>query len=281
MLVQPLISFCFDRMRRKALVAIAMTSFCFYSSAQPAELKDTDLSALRQDVDQLKAQQQRMLASIEQIKLLLLKSAAHDTTRDFIFATEVSGEPFKGHHKASLVIIEYGDFQCPYCRNFENDTFPEIRDNYIKTGKVRFYFRDLPLKVHTFAMPAARAARCAADQGRFWPMHDELLAGEPMLSSTDLDQHARNVGLDVTKLDACEAGDQYAAAIKKGIDEATQMGVHATPTFLIGNLDPNGTTVKVKKLLVGSHHFDVFKELIDPLLAANAGSATDSLSVRR
>src|ERR1700722_2179630 len=107
-LPQPLMPFRFNRVRR---IAFAVTVICFHSVAQPAKSKDADLSALRQDVGQLKAQQQQMLNSIEEIKRLLLKRMAGDAATDAVFTTEVAGETFKGRPTASLVIIEYGDFE--------------------------------------------------------------------------------------------------------------------------------------------------------------------------
>jgi protein-disulfide isomerase len=260
--------FCCDRVQRIALALTMMNCLCLHAVAQPAKPRDAELSALRQEVQQLKTQQKQMLSTIEEIKQLLSKGTPAETASDAVFTTEVAEETFKGSPTATLVIIEYGDFECQYCRDFENDTFPQIRDAYISTGGVRFYFRDLPLRIHPFAMSAAQASRCATEQGGFWRMHDELFAGPPKLTLSEIDQHAKNIGLDVTKLHTCVAGDRYVDTIRKSIDEAARMGIRATPTFLVGHLDSNKTTVNVKKLLVGSRQFTTFKEIFDPLIAA-------------
>src|SRR5260221_459521 len=84
----------------------------------------------------------------------------------------VHGEPFRSDAHARVAIIEYSDFECPLCRQFARDVYPLIDAAYIHSGKVKYFFRDLPLPMHPHALPAARAARCAGEQGKFWEMHD-------------------------------------------------------------------------------------------------------------
>jgi protein-disulfide isomerase len=180
----------------------------------------------------------------------------------------LAGEPFKGERTATLAIIEYADFQCPFCRHFEHDVYPQIRDGYINTGKVKYFHRDMPLPFHQGAMPAARAAHCASEQGKFWEMHDSLLGDSASLSAADIDERAGKLGLNVSKLDECISSDRFADIIQRGVTEANEMRVSGTPTFIIGTLDAQGTLMSVKKTVVGANPFEAFKAALDPLLAA-------------
>ncbi|MDE3111263.1 MAG: thioredoxin domain-containing protein, partial [Acidobacteriota bacterium] len=100
--------------------------------------------------------------------------------------TDLGGEAFMGATAAKVALIEYGDYECPYCREFERSAFPEILERYIKPGKVRFYYRDLPLPAHPHAILAARAAHCAADQSKYWEMHDALFQNQNAISNQKL-----------------------------------------------------------------------------------------------
>jgi protein-disulfide isomerase len=179
----------------------------------------------------------------------------------------VAGEPFKGDPAAKLAIIEYADFQCPFCRRFEHDIYPQIRASYVSSGKLKFFHRDMPLAFHQGAMPAARAVHCATEQGKFWEMHDTLLGDAASLSAADIDERAGKLGLNVTELDSCISSDRFAAIIQRSVTEANEMQISGTPTFIIGTLDAYGEVMSVKKTVVGAASFDSFKAALDPLLA--------------
>lgn len=139
-----------------------------------------------------------------------------------------------GSPTAPLTIVEFTDYQCPFCRRFQAETWPRLKRNYVDTGKLRFIVRDLPLDFHAAARPAAEAAHCAAEQQKFWPMHAALLGGPADLSPTTIDRRARAVGLDVAKLHACIASDKYSFAIARNAREADALGLNGTPSFVIG-----------------------------------------------
>jgi protein-disulfide isomerase len=258
------------RPKLRSLFAGAMAvCLCAAVSAQPpAGTQANELAKLQDEVQQLKVQQQQILTGIEDLKKLLVKTNNGPPPVKAPETMSVAGEPFRGVASAPVAIIEYGDFECPFCRRFEHETYPQIRDAYINTGKARYFYRDMPLPFHQQAVPAARAARCAADQGKFWEMHDSLLAATESLSASDIDKHAQSLGLDVAKLDGCVASDRFADVIQRSSGEANKMQVSGTPTFLIGTLTPNGDIVNVKKTVVGAFPFDAFKAAIDPLLAS-------------
>jgi protein-disulfide isomerase len=139
-----------------------------------------------------------------------------------------------GRPDAPLTMVEFTDYQCPYCRAFQAQTFAQLKKNYIDTGKLRFIVRDLPLQFHSAARPAAEAAHCAAEQGKFWEMHHALLTGSDPLADGGIDKRATAVGLDLNRLHACTSAARYESAIARNAATADAIGIHGTPAFVIG-----------------------------------------------
>jgi len=237
-------------------VAICLLSAVAHAAQSP------DLAALQGEVQVLKTQQQQILASLDELKKLL-KTRNEPPEVKVPDTLNVAGEPFRGDASATLAIIEYADFECPFCRRFEHDTFPQIRDAYIGTGKVKYFYRDLPLPFHPHSMPAAQAARCAAEQGKLWEMHDSLFAEPASLDASDIDARATKLGINISP---CMASDRFAATIQKEIGDAAGMQISGTPTFVIGTLGPDGEVLSVKKTVIGALPFEAFRAAIDPLL---------------
>jgi protein-disulfide isomerase len=267
---------------RPLLAGTMAASLCTatVTAQQPVPQQGEDPVALKNDVQQLKAQQQQILDRLDELKKLLNSSRGGNAPPEIKAPDTISvdGEPFRGDATAPVAIIEYGDIECPFCRHFKQAIYPQIFDEYIKTGKARFYYRDLPLTFHEHAMPAARAEHCAGEQGRFWEMHDSLFTDKPeaigpgpggrdrTLTQDSIDERAKALGLDTAKLDACMASTRFADLIQRSSDEAASMNIEGTPTFLIGTIVSNGNIVKVNKPVVGAQPFGAFKAVIDPLL---------------
>lgn len=253
---------------RSALVAIPALCMCALSMAHEASSREeTELLELKSDVQQLQAQQQKLLEGMDEIRKIVGRSNDAVPRLTLPQTMSLAGESFRGESTAKLVVLEYADFECRFCRHFEQSTWPKLRDTYISTGQMRYYFRDMPLPIHSLAMPAARTAHCAADQGQFWPMHDSLFAGGLLASSDDIHERAVKLGLDVPKLDACLASNRFVADIQRSTQQATDMGIRGTPTFLIGIAGPGPDEVTIKRTIVGAEDFDAFKSALDPLLA--------------
>ena len=249
--------------RQLGILAVAMMVAVGAGAAQqPA---NDDLAKLKEEVARINVQQQQILASLDELKKMM-KGPGQPALKPRS-TMGVAGEPFKGDPAAKLAIIEYADFQCPFCRHFEHDIYPQIRDSYVSTGKLKFFHRDMPLAFHQGAMPAARAVHCATEQGKFWEMHDSLLGDAASLSAADIDERAGKLGLNVAELDSCISSDRFAAIIQRGVAEASEMQISGTPTFIIGTLDAHGDVMSVKKTVVGAASFDSFKAALDPLLA--------------
>jgi protein-disulfide isomerase len=245
-----------------------------YAQAQ-GEAKDQpqgDVSALRTDVRALQAEQQQIIARLDELKQLL---QANRQPAPQISSVSVRGESFRGDSGARVAIIEYADFECPYCGEYERQVFPQLLTDYIETGKVKYFYRDLPLPMHAHAMSAARAARCAGEQNKYWEMHDSLFAKQNALSAPAVLDRAQTLGLDTTKFTECLSSEKYVADIQKSVSEAQRMGIDGTPTFFLGVVEPGGD-VTIEKRFAGAAPFDVFKSELDALLAASGQEAVSA-----
>jgi protein-disulfide isomerase len=147
---------------------------------------------------------------------------------------------------------------------------PQIEQEYIKTGKVKYVARDFPLGFHKNAFKAAEAANCAADQDKFWEMYGLLFNHQQALESKNLQQYGQDLGLDMPKFQQCLDSGKYASKIRKDLDDAQKAGITGAPTFLLGLTAPNNPKVKVLKKLVGAQPYTSFKEAIDSLLSLPA-----------
>jgi protein-disulfide isomerase len=250
-------------MRSLGILALALWATVSAGASQPD--KD-ELAKLKDEVARLNAQQQQILSSLDELKKMM-KGPGQPALKPPP-TMSVAGEPFKGEPAAKVAIIEYADFQCPFCRRFDSQVYPSIRDSYVRTGKLKYFHRDMPLSFHQGAMPAARAVHCASEQGKFWEMHDSLLGDTASLTPADIDERAGKLGMNVTALDKCISSDRFADIIQRSIAEANAMQISGTPTFFIGTLDAEGNVMSVKKTVVGASAFEAFKAAIDPLLPA-------------
>ena len=172
-------------------------------------------------------------------------------------------EAARGRADAPITIIEFTDYQCPYCRRFQAEAWPRLKRKYVDSGKVRFIVRDMPLEFHSAARPAAEVAHCAAEQGKFWPMHEALLRNSTQLNDTYVIELAREMGLDVLRLRACAMEDRYEGAIARNAAEAAALGIHGTPTFVIGRA-AEGELDGVR--VAGALPYEQFAAYLDQLL---------------
>ena len=178
---------------------------------------------------------------------------------------EVLADPAasRGSENAPVTMVEFTDYQCPFCERHFTDTQPQIEQNYIDTGKVRYLIRDMPLPIHPNAPAAAYAARCSADQGKYWEMHDLLFQKQTEWSSGNTEElfsgYAGDVGLDVNLFTSCLSDGKYKKAVDADMALAQKVGVGGTPAFVIN-----------KELIIGAQPFAVFQQAIEK--AQNSGS---------
>ena len=145
-----------------------------------------------------------------------------------------------GRPDAPLTMVEFTDLQCPFCARFATTTFDQIKKDWIDTGKLRFVTRDFPLDFHPEAKPAARAVRCAADQGKFWELRTALGRNADKLSPDFITATAQSLGLDMKTFAACTAGTEHDAEIARDQQEGAALGVSGTPTFIVGRTAGQG-----------------------------------------
>ena len=169
------------------------------------------------------------------------------------------GAAVLGDESAEVTIVEFTDYQCPFCARYYTDTYSTIMSDYVDTGKVKYVFRDLPLSFHQNAKPASLAARCAGDQNKYFEMHDRIFEGQEEWSSGDPVEifagYAGEIGLNVSTYNSCYENDNHGAVIDADVALATKVGATGTPTFFI-----NGSK------LVGAQPTATFQNLIDTAL---------------
>lgn len=188
-----------------------------------------------------RSQAEAILNELKQIRQLLEQQRGA-APREELAPAKMKLDPAQalGAKDAPITMVEFTDYQCPFCRRFHTTTFTELRKKYIDTGKVRFFSRNFPLDRHRDAMRAAEAGLCAADQGKFWPLRDLLSENPDKLSEPDVLGYAAKAGLDVKAFGACLASGKHREAVRKEIAEAGAMGVQGTPSFIIGRTTPEG-----------------------------------------
>ena len=185
-----------------------------------------------------------------------------------LFQVSLDDDPVKGDPEASITIVEFSDFQCPFCSRWYDQTLSSLEENYIDTGKVKLVYRDLPLtSIHPNAMPAHIAAECANEQNKFWDYHNILFESQSewnRLSSTDLSaklsEYATIVGIETKSFESCLTSQEMADEVDADSADARRLGATGTPTFFVGN-EKDGFTK-----LVGAQPYSSFKTTIDELL---------------
>jgi protein-disulfide isomerase len=178
-----------------------------------------------------------------------------------------------GSAQATIGIVEFSDYQCPYCRSFHDQIYPRLKKEYVDTGIVQFIHKDLPLKsIHPQALPAALAASCAGAQQRFWPMHEALYANNGRLAPTLYPQLGRELGLDEAKFTACLGDVSRERVIMRDVVEARGLGITGTPSFVIGKIQ--GDVLTVVRLAKGAASFEDFAQEIEKLRKTMDSGAT-------
>lgn len=165
------------------------------------------------------------------------------------------GSPVKGDEDAPITIVEFSEYECPFCGRYVNGAYKEIVEKYIKTGKVKYSFRNFPLGFHKNAMPSAIAALCARDQkgdDMYFSYHDKLFTNQKALDVETLKKHAKDLGLNESEFNTCLDSGKFDAQIAKDMAEAQEYGVRGTPAFFI-----NG------RMISGAQPFAAFEAMIE------------------
>ncbi len=232
-----------------------------YYRANKARMRGNEASARAQIRNNL---QQQKLSARRGVFLASLRSQAKIVVRLEPPAAvrvdmAITGAPVRGTPDAAVTVVEFSDFECPFCKQ-AHGTVTKVMERY--AGKVRLVYRDLPLeRIHPQARGAAEAARCAQDGGKFWEYHDLLFLRSPKLAPEDLKRYAKEVGLDAQKFDACVASGAHKESVQRDMEEGARLGITGTPAFFI-----NG------RLLTGAQPVEAFARIIDDELTRTAGA---------
>lgn len=231
--------------------------------AQPAE----ELKALKKEVEALKESQRAMQKDLQLIKSLLI---GRRETGPFQGATiNLEKAPFMGEKNAKVTLVEFTDYQCPFCARHATQVLPQIVSEYVKTGKVKYVLRNFPLEaMHTAAAKAAEAASCAGEQGKFWEMHLRLLANPKALDPKNLSEYAGALKLELPRFQQCLDSGKYAASVRQDLADGQQAGVNGTPSFFLGLTDAGQGKLRATEMLEGAQPFPAFQEAIDGLFGA-------------
>jgi protein-disulfide isomerase len=186
--------------------------------------------------------------------------------------TSVDDDPVLGDKNAPVTIVEFSDYECPFCKRHFDQTFPQLVKTYVDTGKVKIVYRDFPLSFHDpMATKEAVAANCAREQGgdkKYFEFHDEIfkrtISNGNGLNDEKIQTIAKDLGLNTGKFTSCLSNQSQADEVKKDIADGTAAGASGTPTFVIGKTTSNGEIDG--ELLVGAQPFAAFQAVIDPLL---------------
>jgi protein-disulfide isomerase len=169
-----------------------------------------------------------------------------------------------GKSDAPLVLLEYTDYQCPFCNRFYTTAFPELKKQYVDTGKMRFVSRDYPLDFHPHSMKAAQATHCAGDQDKYWQLKDALMNNYSRLTPELITSLARDTSLDMAKFQACMDAGKYLPEIKEGIAAAQAVGINGTPSFVLGKV--TGEYLDGYRI-VGAQPYAAFESMAKEILA--------------
>jgi protein-disulfide isomerase len=212
-----------------------------------------------------------MQKDLQEIKTLLLSSRPAAPLQNVVL--DLSNNPSQGEATAKLTLIEFSDFQCPFCGRHARDTAPQIDKEYVSTGKIRHVFLNYPLEsMHKAAFKAAEATNCAGEQGKYWEMNHRLFENQNKLEP--LTPHAEAIGLDVAKFEACLNSGRQASQIRQNMAEAQKAGVTGTPTFFLAYTDPKSSKVKTVRRMTGAQPYSAFKTEIDKLLGDEPAAPT-------
>ena len=223
------------------ILVVALVFFAFLSGSLWTKLRQSDKERQTEEVQQAEQQQQQpelpqVLGAEDQAEIIKNPAAV------------------KGAEDSKVTIVEFSEYQCPYCKRYVDETLTKITQNY--GSKIRYIFHDYPLPFHQLAQQAAEAARCAGDQGKYWEYHDKLFSEQGTWSSLDnskekLLEYAVNLGLAKETFQACLESGKYTDAVKADFALGQKVGVQGTPSFFI-----NGQRV------VGAMPYDSFEAII-------------------
>jgi protein-disulfide isomerase len=228
-----------------------------------------EINTLKKEIEDLKKGQSEILEELGRIKDLLEEGQKNSSSTPRNITLGIDGHPVKGTKDAKLIVMEFSDYQCPFCGRFFSQVYSKINDEYVKPGKVMYVFRDFPVQSkHPQAFKAAEAAHCAGDQGKYWEMHDLLFSNQKALMVDDLVKYADKLRLDRSAFKKCLDDGKHATQVRESFEEGIKASVRGTPTFFLGVTDSNAVDMKPIAVIRGAQPHDQFKKILDSLLTS-------------
>jgi len=250
------------------LLAALVAAWCLLPAGQVclAQSNNNDeMKTLIKEIQQMKAAQEAMQKDITAIKERLIPKPPPPFKGADI---SLKGDPVMGNKDAKVTLVEFTDYQCPFCGRAYRQTYPPVVAEYVKTGKVRYVIHNYPLtQLHPNAFRAAEAARCAQDQGKFWEMHDRLFGNQKALDEKGLEASAKALGLDTQKFDQCLTSGKYKKEIQAEVAAGRKLGVTGTPTFFLGPTGNDPNEIRATKKIGGAFPYTAFKKAIDDIIS--------------
>ncbi|MBD3584309.1 thioredoxin domain-containing protein [Salinimonas sp. HHU 13199] len=257
------------------LLLFALLMVCGKANAQTSNdgNLEEELSGLRQEVSALKEQLATIASQVQDIHNIAIESQRPNyrtvsTQKDFAGNGNLAQ---LGDTTAQLAIVEFSDYQCPYCKHFVDTTFSRLKNDFIDKGKVIYITRDFPLSFHKKAKGAAVAANCSLQQDAYWPMRKQLFSNMKKLGEELYRTSAQQLSLDMTKFSECLEDQSVLAKVEQDIEYGTSLGIRGTPSFLIGKVE--GNDLVTPKLLVGAQSYETLAALLNELASAPAQEA--------
>jgi protein-disulfide isomerase len=255
--------------------AVSVLLLFISSPAWSASTKD-EVEELQSKVDALQEGQASIQKDLEEIKKLLEQGARAAPPPAPAFAEQevsIGLSPYKGSEDAPVTLIEYSDYQCPFCSRHYRDVMPTLVTEYVETGKLKYVMRESPIaSIHPHATDASLAALCANNQGKYWEMHNIMFDNQRELSDENLKAYAADIGLNTAQFDDCLDTKKYEPWVNADLKSSRDLGMSGTPGFVLGLTDPDdpdkaNMTIYIK----GAQPLQNFQKAIDDLLDEAAG----------
>jgi len=258
---------------RTRLLAVALSvPLGLAAAGGPVQAQtSSEIAELKKQIEELRATQLAIQRDVQEIKSILLRVTEPEATRgsvtDVSLDVPVAGRPMKGSAQATVAIVEFSDYQCPFCGRYVAQTLPQIASEYITSGWVQYFFVNFPIEsLHPLAFRAHEAALCAGEQGKYWEMHDRIFANQRALAPEDLTGYARAIGLEMEQYRPCFESGRTAAKVREDQALGQRAGVRGTPLFLVGTIEPGATSVQAVRAISGAQPFALFKQTLDEVL---------------
>ncbi len=247
-------------------IFLAVLSALLLAAALPAAAQQAQGDVNQQILQELRAIRELLEG---QRRDMLRPAAAPQAPDDRVSLPFDRGGYSLGKSNAPLVMVEYTDYECPFCRQYHLNSFEQIRRNYVDTGKVLYVSRDFPLDMHQNAPRAAAAGRCAAEQNKFWELRHAMIANADKLGAEQIVGYAKELKLDIAKFRPCMLSNRFKKSIDEDMDEGRSVGISGTPSFVIGRL-VDGKLDGVR--MVGAMPYINFAQKLDEMLQKTAGA---------